>query len=150
MPDAIELSDDKYDQLFEGHRPRATNQLAAVRSPFGRPQASGWTERPDRSSPSSLDGQDVRVRAPKKENQCSSSRRQWHSARRSITQADARRKWSFAEHAVFTDPALYVEPIEVYAWRVHDVHVFACETACVRKCKPVDDRTITIPQQARA
>ena len=43
---------------------------------------------------------------------------------------------------------MYVEPIEVYAWRVHDVHVFACETACVRKCKPVDDRTITIPQQA--
>ena len=23
---------------------------------------------------------------------------------------------------------MYVEPIEVYAWRVHDVHVFACET----------------------
>ena len=33
-------------------------------SPFGSPRASGWTERPDRSSPSSLDGQDVRVLSP--------------------------------------------------------------------------------------
>ena len=64
VPDAIELGDDRYDQLFEGHRPRATNQLAAVRSPFGRPRASGWTERPDRSSPSARDGQDVRVLSP--------------------------------------------------------------------------------------
>ena len=43
VPDAIELGDDRYDQLFEGHRPRATNQLAAVWHSIWQP-AGEWMD----------------------------------------------------------------------------------------------------------
>ena len=43
VPDAIEFTDDRYDQLFEGNRPRATNQLAAVQQSIWQP-AGEWMD----------------------------------------------------------------------------------------------------------
>ena len=43
VPDGIEVADDRYDQLFEVYRLRATNQLAAVQQSIWQP-AGEWMD----------------------------------------------------------------------------------------------------------